>query len=73
MKKSSVPTFFYVTNNQPFRKELKKYCKIKLRKTFLAVSCKKYTFALANENSDALLAQLVEQLTLNQWVQGSNP
>ena len=22
---------------------------------------------------DALLAQLVEQLTLNQWVQGSNP
>lgn len=20
--------FFYVTNNQPFRKELKKYCKI---------------------------------------------
>ncbi len=23
--------------------------------------------------SDALLAQLVEQLTLNQWVQGSNP
>ena len=39
----------------------------------LAVSCKKYTFALANENSDALLAQLVEQLTLNQWVQGSNP
>ncbi len=23
--------------------------------------------------TDALLAQLVEQLTLNQWVQGSNP
>ena len=39
----------------------------------MAVSCKKYTFALANENSDALLAQLVEQLTLNQWVLGSSP
>ena len=32
----------------------------------------KITFAPAIEN-DALLAQLVEQLTLNQWVQGSNP
>ncbi len=30
------------------------------------------TFALANEKQ-ASLAQLVEQLTLNQWVQGSNP
>ena len=26
-----------------------------------------------NLNNNALLAQLVEQLTLNQWVQGSNP
>ena len=25
------------------------------------------------ESLNALLAQLVEQLTLNQWVQGSNP
>ena len=25
------------------------------------------------DNKNALLAQLVEQLTLNQWVQGSNP
>ena len=25
------------------------------------------------ENFNALLAQLVEQLTLNQWVQGSSP
>ncbi len=25
------------------------------------------------ERQNALLAQLVEQLTLNQWVQGSNP
>ena len=25
------------------------------------------------EDLNALLAQLVEQLTLNQWVQGSNP
>ena len=35
-------------------------------------SNKSHTFAPAIEN-DALLAQLVEQLTLNQWVQGSNP
>ena len=34
-------------------------------------SNKSHTFAPAIEN-DALLAQLVEQLTLNQWVQGSN-
>ena len=33
-------------------------------------SNKSSTFAPAIEN-DALLAQLVEQLTLNQWVQGS--
>ena len=38
----------------------------------LAVSNKRVTFALAIEKN-ALLAQLVEQLTLNQWVQGSNP
>ena len=25
------------------------------------------------QRDNALLAQLVEQLTLNQWVQGSNP
>ena len=35
------------------------------------------TFAPANHGNarlkHALLAQLVEQLTLNQWVQGSNP
>ena len=28
---------------------------------------------LEQEITVALLAQLVEQLTLNQWVQGSNP
>ena len=28
---------------------------------------------LHSQMRDALLAQLVEQLTLNQWVQGSNP
>ena len=39
----------------------------------LAISQKVYTFATANEKGNALLAQLVEQLTLNQWVQGSNP
>ena len=53
---------------------------------YLAMSNKGYTFAPANEKEvallaqlveqysmDALLAQLVEQLTLNQWVQGSSP
>ena len=40
---------------------------------YLAMSNKGYTFAPANEKEVALLAQLVEQLTLNQWVQGSNP
>ena len=29
-------------------------------------------FCTANQHCDALLAQLVEQLTLNQWVQSSN-
>ncbi len=38
----------------------------------LANSNKTHTFATAKQK-DALLAQLVEQLTLNQWVQGSNP
>ena len=27
----------------------------------------------SQNKNDASLAQLVEQLTLNQWVQGSNP
>ena len=46
----------------------------------LVVPKKWSTFATANQKSTdfetqtgALLAQLVEQLTLNQWVQGSNP
>ena len=35
----------------------------------------KLKYYLCNRKSErnALLAQLVEQLTLNQWVQGSNP
>ena len=41
---------------------------------YLVVLPKHRIFALAKQRlSDALLAQLVEQLTLNQWVQGSNP
>ncbi len=31
------------------------------------------TFAAGFENDHVFLAQLVEQLTLNQWVQGSSP
>ncbi len=41
-------------------------------KKHLVNSNKTPTFATAKQK-DALLAQLVEQLTLNQWVQGSNP
>ena len=33
----------------------------------------KIIFLHPQTNGHALLAQLVEQLTLNQWVQGSNP
>ena len=32
-----------------------------------------YLCTRKQEIRNALLAQLVEQLTLNQWVQGSNP
>ena len=41
------------------------------RKSFVS-STKTPTFATVKQKH-ALLAQLVEQLTLNQWVQGSNP
>ena len=33
----------------------------------------KVIFLHPQTKGNALLAQLVEQLTLNQWVQGSNP
>ena len=32
-----------------------------------------YTILVARSKKDVLVAQLVEQLTLNQWVQGSSP
>ena len=44
----------------------------KKRQKHLLDSNKTPTFATAKQK-DALLAQLVEQLTLNQWVQGSKP
>ncbi len=38
------------------------------------VGClKENTYLCTRNKKQALLAQLVEQLTLNQWVQGSNP
>ena len=40
---------------------------------YLVVSKKSSTFAPALEKEHVFLAQLVEQLTLNQWVQGSSP
>ena len=39
----------------------------------LVSSKKSSTFALGFETNQVFLAQLVEQLTLNQWVQGSSP
>ena len=43
-----------------------------LRK-YLVKSKKSSTFAPAFDKEHVFLAQLVEQLTLNQWVQGSSP
>ena len=40
---------------------------------YLVNSKKSSTFALAFKKKQVFLAQLVEQLTLNQWVQGSSP
>ena len=40
---------------------------------YLVMSKKSSTFALGFEINQVFLAQLVEQLTLNQWVQGSSP
>ena len=40
---------------------------------YLVISKKSSTFAPAFEKELVFLAQLVEQLTLNQWVQGSSP
>ena len=40
---------------------------------YLVNSKKSSTFAPAFEKKRVFLAQLVEQLTLNQWVQGSSP
>ena len=37
------------------------------------MSKKSSTFAAAFEKEHVFLAQLVEQLTLNQWVEGSSP
>ena len=37
------------------------------------MSKKSSTFAPALKTKQVFLAQLVEQLTLNQWVQGSSP
>ena len=40
---------------------------------YLLVQIKELPLHPQTGNKNALLAQLVEQLTLNQWVQGSNP
>ena len=41
--------------------------------TTFALANSERHFRKANSECNAPLAQLVEQLTLNQWVQGSNP
>ena len=40
---------------------------------YLHISKKSSTFAPAFRKEHVSLAQLVEQLTLNQWVEGSSP
>ena len=45
----------------------------KYRKKFGQIIKRLYFCTRKNGITYALLAQLVEQLTLNQWVQGSNP
>ena len=40
---------------------------------YLVMSKKSRTFTRGLEINQVFLAQLVEQLTLNQWVQGSSP
>ena len=65
-------SFSFVTNNQHLinidKKNLKKKLQKGLRNQKLSVPLHRL-----NKERVALLAQLVEQLTLNQWVQGSSP
>ena len=62
-----IPVFFCI---------LSLFCE-KIAKTFCGFGKMPYFCTRKQANSlplaNALLAQLVEQLTLNQWVQGSNP
>ena len=59
-----------VQNYNNFTKYAKKYDFLSKN---LVSSKKSSTFALGFETNHVFLAQLVEQLTLNQWVQGSSP
>ena len=59
-----------VQNYNNFTKYAKKYDFLSKN---LVSSKKSSTFAIGFETNHVFLAQLVEQLTLNQWVQGSSP
>ena len=64
---------FHVQNDYWYIQNVKALKNLRfLGKYFVRIK-KSATFALAKQKGHALLAQLVEQLTLNQWVQGSNP
>ena len=43
------------------------------RGCYVAITEKENSYLVKSERKYVPLAQLVEQLTLNQWVQGSNP
>ena len=50
-----------------------KYCTENYKKVGQKFAESKKSSTFASQLRNALLAQLVEQLTLNQWVQGSSP
>ncbi len=54
-----MPELFFYLKKVPFK--------------FCSTDKKEYLCIALQESTVARLAQLVEQLTLNQWVQGSNP
>ena len=72
-KEGKIHTFNNIIHLIIYIKERKSREKTKKNGKNLVVIKKSSTFALAKLESDALVAQLVEHLTLNQGVQGSSP
>ena len=72
-KEGKIHTFNNIIHLIIYIKERKSREKTKKNGKNLVVIKKSSTFAPAKLESDALVAQLVEHLTLNQGVQGSSP